>query len=273
MSFLAYETSLETGTPTELYEISAGGETYRFSSSEDDYVFGSETYLGSSVHRTNIGVGQDQRTQLINFELPSTHPFVQRYVLIVPGQRATLSVFRFHRLDTPGLERVLTFKGIVRSVAFTRQGNSAQVAVMPLTGGLSRQIPRFTYQAPCNHVLFDARCKVPLDATNGYTGLVSAVSGSTVSVNGLSAKGAGWAIGGYITNATTDDYRLIIGQTGDVITLLVPFPLSMAVLGENFTVTAGCDHSIATCKTKFDNVINYGGFAFVPTKNPFETGL
>lgn len=273
MSFSTYENSVESGSPVELYEISIGTDIYRLSSTEDDYTFGSDVYTGSAINRTNIGVGQDQRTQLINFELPSSHPFVQRYVLIAPGQRATISVFRFHRLDTPGLERVLTFKGIVRSVAFTRQGNAAQVACMPLTGGLSRQVPRFTYQAPCNHVLFDDRCKVALDLTTSYSGTVTAVSGSDVTVNGLSAKGSGWAVGGYITNTTNDDYRLILAQSGDTITLLLPFPADLAVLGQTFVVTAGCDHSIATCKSKFDNVANYGGFAFVPTKNPFETGL
>ena len=272
MSFLNYETSLESGTPIELIEIAIGLTTYRFSTSEDNYTFGSDEYEGSSISRAPIKVGQDERTQIINFTLPSNHEFVQKYVTVVPGSVATVSVFRFHRLDG-ALERVLTWKGIVRSVGFNQDGTAASVAAMPITGGLSRQIPRFTYQNPCNHVLFDDRCKVGLDLTTSHTDVVTAVSGSTITVNGLSGKGAGWAVGGYVTNTTTDDYRLVLAQSVDTVTLLLPFPSSLTVLGEMFTVTAGCDHSIATCKSKFNNVANYGGFAFVPTKNPFESGL
>ena len=44
-------------------------------------------------------------------------------------------------------------------------------------------------------------------------------------------------------------------------------------VGTEVEVFAGCDHTIATCKTQFDIVVNYGGFAFVPTRNPFESGL
>ena len=273
MAFTTFEESLEDGTPIELVEIALGATTYRFATSEDDYTFGSDVYDGSSISRSPIRVGQEERTQVINFTLPSNHEFVQLYKLIVPGNTATISVYRFHRLDTPGLERVLTWKGIVRSVAFGQDGTSASIAAMAITGGLSRQIPRYTYQGPCNHVLFDSRCKVALDLTTGHTDVVTAVTGSDVTVNGLSAKGADWAVGGYITNATTDDYRLILAQSVDTVTLLLPFPSGLTVLGESFTVTAGCDHSLATCKTKFNNVENYGGFGFIPTKNVFETGL
>jgi len=36
---------------------------------------------------------------------------------------------------------------------------------------------------------------------------------------------------------------------------------------------AGCDHSVSTCAARFDNLANYGGFPFIPTKNPFSTGV
>lgn len=75
-----------------------------------------------------------------------------------------------------------------------------------------------------------------------------------------------------------DDHRLILSQSGDDVTLLLPFPET--IVGSTVVLLAGCDHSITTCDTKFNtpedtlsNVINYGGFAFVPNKNPFETGL
>jgi uncharacterized phage protein (TIGR02218 family) len=35
-------------------------------------------------------------------------------------------------------------------------------------------------------------------------------------------------------------------------------------VGDGFTVTAGCDKSVKTCKAKFDNEVNFRGFPHVP---------
>ncbi len=68
-----------------------------------------------------------------------------------------------------------------------------------------------------------------------------------------------------------DDARLILAQSGDVLTLLIPFAEN--VLGSNIDLFAGCDRSLDTCDSKFAAVPNYGGFPFVPRKNPFGTRL
>jgi hypothetical protein len=56
----------------------------------------------------------------------------------------------------------------------------------------------------------------------------------------------------------------------------MPFTVDME--SENVIVYAGCDHSHATCISKFgtsgsENGDNYRGCSFVPTKNIFETGI
>lgn len=43
--------------------------------------------------------------------------------------------------------------------------------------------------------------------------------------------------------------------------------------GATLRFYAGCNHSVVTCKDKFNNVNNYGGCPFVPTRNPFSTGV
>ncbi len=37
-----------------------------------------------------------------------------------------------------------------------------------------------------------------------------------------------------------------------------------AEIGDTFTVTAGCDKSLATCRDRFNNVANLRGFPFIP---------
>jgi len=270
MSFATNENSIQSGSPIELYEFAVGLERFYLTSSEEEIVVGINTYAPIAVSRSEISVGPDERTSVINLTMPSDYPFVTKYILLVPGSRATLTIFRLHRYDTPTPEVKLIFKGLVRSVSFTKQAQEATVGVMPLTGALGRVFPRFTFQGLCNHVLFDVRCKASA-AVFTHNGLCSAINADVYTVDGLIAKGAGWAIAGILVNPDTTDFRLIVAQTGDNVTVLAPFPVPLT--GETLGVLAGCDHTLPTCKTKFNNVINYGGFMFVPPKNPFATGL
>lgn len=270
MSFDSNEISLQSGSPIELFEFAVGNERFYLTSSEEEVVVGIVTYTPTQVSRSQISIGPDERTAVINITVPSAHPFVQKYILLVPGSRATLTIFRLHRYDGATPEIKLAFKGLVRSVSFTREAQESTIGVMPLTGALGRVFPRFTYQGICNHVLFDERCKVdPAGFT--YNGLNSATTGDVYTIDGLISKGAGWAIAGILINPDSTDFRLIVAQTGDQVTVIAPFPTTL--VGSTLAVLAGCDHTLPTCKTKFNNVINYGGFMFVPPKNPFATGL
>lgn len=272
MSFDTYETSLESGSPVELYEFALGNEVFYFTNSEDPFTYGIYTYAPVEISRSEVIIGQDERQQLFNITMPAIQEFVRNYLVTSPGQRATLTLYRIHRYDTEPQERHLAFKGIVRSVSFSKQGEDAQIGVMPLTGALGRVFPRFTYQGLCNHVLGDTGCKVDIGSFT-YNANVTAITGDQYTVPGLIAKGTGWAIGGFITDQLNREYRLIISQSGDVVRVLLPFPAAIVSVGTSVDVIAGCDHSIGTCSVKFNNVTNYGGFQYGPVKNPFATGL
>lgn len=46
-------------------------------------------------------------------------------------------------------------------------------------------------------------------------------------------------------------------------TLQLPMPY-VILAGDTYTMKAGCDHSFGTCRDKFDNTINFGGFPDFP---------
>lgn len=46
-------------------------------------------------------------------------------------------------------------------------------------------------------------------------------------------------------------------------TLQLPFPYPVLV-GEEYTAVAGCDKSLPTCRDRFDNVVNFRGFPYLP---------
>ena len=50
---------------------------------------------------------------------------------------------------------------------------------------------------------------------------------------------------------------------GVSLALLYPLPYPVAP-GDLFAAFFGCDHTISTCQAKFNNVIHFRGFPFVP---------
>lgn len=269
MTFDGTESSQASGSPVELYEFLLGAQAFRFTSGESEITFNGATYEPVEIKRSRIAVTQEQRAQVVEVDLPSSNPLVRRFINSVPGSRVVLNIRRFHTLDGTS-ETVTIFKGVAQSVGFTVDGLRAKVAVLPITEALSRQLPRFTFQGPCNHVLYDSQCKV-VSGNHKFTGTVSDVSDNVITVPGIGAEPAPKSyVAGFVSLGGVD-FRMILSTSGDDLTLLLPFDVN--VTGQEVDVFEGCGHDIETCRTQFDNVENYGGFHFVPLRNPFDTGI
>lgn len=52
-------------------------------------------------------------------------------------------------------------------------------------------------------------------------------------------------------------------EANGVLTVYDPLPFNVAA-GDEVRVTAGCDKTLATCRDKFDNVVNFRGEPFIP---------
>lgn len=265
MTFEAHEASVEAGSTIEIYTLAMGSTIYRMHDSVEPIITAvGENYERVQVSRGPIATGQEY----LEITLPGSHAFTLKFTTIAPGQTASLTIQSFQRAD-PSDVRVI-YKGVVRSVAFTQNAAKSALSLIPINDAFSKEIPERTFQAACNNVLFDPDCKV-IEGSYSFIGPISAIVDNIVTVTGLNAaKGSVWSTGGYIAYGAWD-YRLILEQSGDDLTLVLPFHES--VLSENVTVYAGCDHTIATCLSKFNNEINFGGCPFVPTKNIFRSGL
>ena len=123
----------------------------------------------------------------------------------------------------------------------------------------------------CDAQLGDARCGVSL--AGGFSG-AGAVTGEAVNgalpVSGLGGFSSGWFAEGeltWTTGANTGLKQRVIDsrRSGPDVALVLwsdsPPPIS---IGDEFTITAGCDKRFATCKAKFANQLNFRGFPHVP---------
>jgi uncharacterized phage protein (TIGR02218 family) len=136
------------------------------------------------------------------------------------------------------------------------------------------------FQYGCDADAGDKRCGVALElpAFHGAGSILEARSARLFAVAGLSAFAADWFTRGLLTftsvAATGQAIEVKVHSItgGDVmIELWSPARLPLAI-GQTFTVTAGCDKHLSTCIGKFDNALNFRGFAHMPG-NDYVTSL
>lgn len=147
----------------------------------------------------------------------------------------------------------------------TRAGGEFRAELRALSHRLSQPQGR-VYARRCDAGVGDARCGIALAGFQA-TGTVTAVTDeSRLSVSGLSGFAAGFFRHGrlaFTDGALAGTVAEIDGQDGAALSLWLPLSPLPAV-GDRVTVTAGCDGSFATCRTKFSNSARFRGFPHMP---------
>lgn len=272
MTFDAFETSVEDGNIIELYQFTQGPVVTRLTNFSEDVVYAGSSWTTTQITREDIAKAIESSVNELKIFMPITQPIAASFIPNVPGKQIDIVIYRAHFTD-PLEQLLVVYEGFLAQAEF--DGDLlATITVQPFTNVFKRTGPRFVYSSLCNNVLYDAGCKV-VKGANKHTDLVSGqdLTARTITVNGLSGMGAGWAVGGFAAFPAggNDDQRMIVEQAGDTVTLLSNF--SEDILTFQIDVFAGCAHDINTCLVKFNNVINFGGFPYVPLKNPFNTTI
>lgn len=127
-------------------------------------------------------------------------------------------------------------------------------------------------QLTCDADLGDARCKVDLSspAYRGAGTVISAASARRFTVSGLGGFASGFFARGLLTftSGASDGLKIEVKSHAklagaDAIELWTDAE-GIPAVGDHFSVTAGCDKRVETCKARFANVINFRGFPSMP---------
>jgi uncharacterized phage protein (TIGR02218 family) len=164
--------------------------------------------------------------------------------------------------------RVLLAKGTLGEVR--RDGQAFTVEVRGLSERLAQESGRL-YTATCSADLGDARCGVDLGspAFRGVGAAVLADTASTFTASGLGDFDDGWFTAGKLTFNSGANIGLSVevkshrkaGAVRIVLWQAMPEPVEP---GDTFIVTAGCDKQFETCRTRFNNAVNFRGFPHIP---------
>jgi len=146
-----------------------------------------------------------------------------------------------------------------------RAGGTYSAELRRLMHKLQNNIGRIV-KPSCDAVLGDARCGVDLEAMR-VSGAVTTATSNRLFTTDLG--GSGTYSYGVLTWEGSDSLNSGLSMevkahtAAGIIELQLAMPHDIEV-GDEFSITPGCDKTKATCIATFDNVVNFRGFSFVP---------
>lgn len=163
---------------------------------------------------------------------------------------------------------VVIFEGSLGMIQWTEDGFKADIH------SLMRQLGKkigISTTAKCRHNLFTQASSTNIGACTLVEGsftynttVVTATSKLKFTIGSIGQPDA-WIANGILTwtsGLNSGASYEVKSYVSNVVDLFLPTTFIVAN-GDAFTVTAGCDKNIETCKSKFSNVVNFGGFPHI----------
>lgn len=257
-------------TQVELYRFTEqdSSDVWTFTSSDKLVIYnagaGNEEYLPISINRSGTEIKNDLAKADLTITLPLDNDMADRWMKDNGELLVGLTIFQKNKA---GVTNVI-WKG---RLASTIPGMSnIQLKFESIFTSLRRPGLRARYQRSCRHTLYGRGCNLdPEDFA--VTSAVTAATGRVLVCTAAASQPAGYYIGGML-RSPDGVLSFIVDHLGSAITIQrLSYSLQQAIIGGfpfNVTLYPGCDHTRAACINKFNNKLNYGGYDFIPVKNP-----
>lgn len=271
MSFDTDEKSTSGSRPRELYQITIGNQVWRHASGDRGVSYGGFVWSALQIQRGEAPVSDEGNSpKQLEITLPMSHPACQRYMAYAtPPKIATVVVTR---LQLGSGAAIGLWSGDIVSIGF-----DAHMAKFLVTSTASRVmmrvLPTVTVGDQCSHALYDSMCTVDRDAFKIATTVLH-VDGRKIKVDGGSGHLSPWWVFGDVLHTASGERMDVVSQQdlgppSTVVWLTMQAPIVGLKTGDSVEVSPGCDHTIATCQSKFANKDNFGGFPSLPIFDPF----
>lgn len=149
-----------------------------------------------------------------------------------------------------------------------------RIEEMALVDALNQSVGD-TYSAGCKKVFGSqsyAGCKVALGPIT-VTGTITSITSSTILGDSGRAEAADWFAAGTLkftsgANAGLSPIEVKRYELDGTIEIFEPFHYPIQV-GDTYEMVPGCRKRLEDCRDKWNNVLNFGGFSFVPTSSVY----
>lgn len=277
MTYLARDASSQDGAPVHLFQFVQGAVTWRYTTAASPVAAFGETWAPASITGGAITQSNDVARDVLSLKFPIAHELAQVFLGFLPDVVTSVTIFRGH-LSDPDAQFITYWKGRVSS--YKASGGGLSLECEPIFTSMRRPGLRARYQKSCRHALYGRGCNLDPEAFVA-TGRCTFMNGVTMIVPEAALLPVGWLTGGmvrlpdaslrYVVNHVGSQLDLI--RTADSLALI----MANSGYGRNYgnfyggvavKLYPGCDHGSGTCLSKFANLDNYGGFPWIPSKNP-----
>jgi uncharacterized phage protein (TIGR02218 family) len=269
--FNEFEISRDSGAPVELYEFTLEGYVWRYTSADTDQDYGGVTWSAVTMTRSEIEESAEINRATLKLTVSGDHSVALLYLKAPPAGVVLLKIRRLHRLDGDD-EAIIVWIGRVLNCEWA--GNQATLAAEPIYTSIRQTGLRRMYSKVCPHVLYGTACRVNA-ASYAEALTVTSVSALTLGITGGGhANTPLWFAGGLLAwNDGTYVRRVGVESHENPGVIKLIAPLWGLAAGASVTLYPGCDHNLKTCREKFGNNANFGGFKWIPNVNPFTTAV
>lgn len=264
MSYQTLEESAESA-PIELYEFQDGADYYRYTTDAETVLFQGNNFYPASYKRSRIRQNPDPSKNDITFVTNRTDVFASKYLAFPPENVILVTVYRYQ--EALPAEVVSYWKG--RVVGFRVSGNEITITCESIFTSVKRPGLRARYQYDCRHALFSSGCGLSRESWK-VSGMIDSVDGRSVVVAAAAGHASGYFNGGFLWVSGVG-YRMISSHSGSALSLTRP--MQRLAAGQPVYLWPGCSHTKAECINKFNNIVNFGGFPWIPRTNIFTQSL
>lgn len=275
MAYNDQEISIEDGAPYFLYEFNLNGTIHRYTDYPEIIVYNAENYAPFPIKHSEVKQSNEMSKNNLTVSIPILGSFSDQFVGWSPDHIASVTIRRGH---FGSVDTLVYWKGRVSSHSIKEK--TIVFKCESIFTSLRRAGVRARFQRSCRHAVYSNGCNLD-KSLFANLGKVSAINSLVITVNEAALQADGYFSAGAI-QFTDGSFRLILSHTGNQLTLnrasrylqdnfgVGDYGLGygLAYGGHGVVLYPGCDRTIATCKDKFNNILNQGGFKWIPTKNP-----
>lgn len=269
MAYEPYEISDHEGSKVELFlfETEDGLHKWGYTTDRKPLAAFNTTFEPEAIQRSelrqNAGEGGSER---LTIKIPFDNPVAVIHVPYLPPRPIKVTVYSYQRRDL-SLEIIQGFVGYITN--FSQRGVEVELQCSQIIDTFQQTVPWAVFKENCIWATYEQGCGVDREVFKTIA-TVDSSAGTTIVSSQFATKPDGWFTAGYATNPATGETRFITYHVGNQIKVIHQF--TGIAIGDTLNTYAGDDRTEATCRTKFNNKINFLGFDHFPNYNVFQKG-
>ena len=250
-----------------LFEFQRDGNVWRKTNAPSDVVYLTNTFEAATIGSGNLEQTTEQSKSNLEVKLDIYDAFSQEFLGGFNDSIMTLTLFVQSDEGT-----VVGWKGRLSEIL--PKDPNLVLRFESIFTSLKRPGLRARYQKTCRHLLYGRGCNLDPE-TFAVSGLLVDLNKTVLQIAEAALQPNGYYLGGMV-KMPNNELAYIISHSGEFLTI----QRENETLSADFetsgpsTITIniypGCDRLRQTCNTKFANLDNYGGFPWIPTRNPMD---